>query len=578
MPDIHVNHLSFKYSSANELALNDVDLSIAKGEFILVSGPSGCGKSTLALALAGLIPNRISGSVRGEVYLGSVDLSTLPIHEASQHVGIVFQNPEAQLIHYDVETEVAFGPENLTIDGAELDRRVVEAMKWTGIRNIGRNEISKLSGGQKQRVAIAATLAMQPDVLVLDEPTSDLDPVGTQEVLGVLRELNRRHGMTIVVVEHKVDEVIPWVDRVILMDDGQVALDSPVRSAFDDLTPWSRLGIMIPEVVQLSKVLPRVFGDKVALSVQDAENALWASSCHQTLKQSDVTLQLNRNEHLTNPDMLWDKATLNIDRKRILTDVNLSVNRGEWVSLIGANGSGKTTLAGLAMGFQKLTKGCVTTFGNEVTFGKIAKQARKIGYLFQSADKMLFTQTVDQELSFGRRHGEPGHAVSETIEREITELLDLKRKLKDSPYSLSHGQRQRLAIGTLLTTNPEAIILDEPTTGQDERHALQFLKFLDELRLDKGLSYLMITHNMRSVAKFSTRVAAMSEGEIRVVGSPAYVYSHVEILQSCGVLPPPIPLLHARLSKGTRNVALTVEAFLRQMGHATHLSEAVNIR
>jgi len=233
-----------------------VDLAIRPGELVLITGASGCGKSTLALALAGLIPARVQGELRGAVRFGGTHLSGLAPHDAAQHVGLVFQNPNLQLINMTVQSEVAFGPENLALPTSEIAARVDWALAVTQLERLREATVLTLSGGQKQRTAIAATLAMRPRVLVLDEPLSDLDPVGAQEVLGTLRLLAREHGTGVVVIEHRVDEVVPWADRIVLMHDGRIIMDRPPRGAWDDPAPWTATGVGIPDVVQLARAVP----------------------------------------------------------------------------------------------------------------------------------------------------------------------------------------------------------------------------------------------------------------------------------------------------------------------------------
>src|SRR5215469_2763445 len=215
MSTLRIDSLAFAYAGAAQPTLRNVNLTIGPGEVVLLTGPSGCGKSTLALALGGLIPTRISGAMRGAISIDGVNLDQLKIHEVAQRIGIVFQNADNQIVNLSVEEEVAFGPENLMLPADEIERRVVDALTATGMLALRHKQIFALSGGQKQRVVIAAALAMRPQVLVLDEPTSDLDPMGTQEVLQVLRTLTAQLGTTIVLIEHKVDEVIEWVDRVL---------------------------------------------------------------------------------------------------------------------------------------------------------------------------------------------------------------------------------------------------------------------------------------------------------------------------------------------------------------------------
>ena len=237
---------------------------------VLVTGLSGCGKSTLALALSGLIPSRVHGELRGRVLFGGRPLSGLPPHEASQLVGMVFQNPNVQLISHTVQSEVAFGPENLALPQPEIAARVSWCLEVTGMAGLRTASTVTLSGGQKQRTAIAATLAMRPRILVLDEPLSDLDPVGAQEVLGTLRRLARDERTGVVIIEHRVDEVAPWADRVVLMDGGRIVIDQPPRVAWADPARWAAIGVGVPDLVRLAHALPGAFPGPVPLSVDEA--------------------------------------------------------------------------------------------------------------------------------------------------------------------------------------------------------------------------------------------------------------------------------------------------------------------
>jgi energy-coupling factor transport system ATP-binding protein len=271
---LHAEDVSFAYVGAARAALRHVDLGVEPGEVVLITGASGCGKSTLALALCGLIPSRIHGELRGRVTFGGSPLTGLKPHEASQLVGMVFQNPNLQLINQTVQSEVAFGPENLALPHEEIVARVGWCLDVTGMAGMRKAAVVTLSGGQKQRTAIAATLAMRPRVLVLDEPLSDLDPVGAQEVLSTLQRLARHGGAGVVIIEHRVDEVAPWADRVVLMDDGRVVLDQPPRVAWAEASPWLATGVGIPDTVRLAHAVPGAFGTTLPLSVAEAAGAL----------------------------------------------------------------------------------------------------------------------------------------------------------------------------------------------------------------------------------------------------------------------------------------------------------------
>ena len=595
MPDVRIDNVSFTYPGAQYTVLHAINLTIPEGQFVLLAGPSGCGKTTLALALAGLIPSRVAGYLQGGIYFGEKNISALDIHEVSQNIGMVFQNPEEQLIHLDVEAEVAFGPENLALPRREIAQRVEESLTYTGMEQLRKQEIFTLSGGQKQRVAISATLAMRPRMLVLDEPTSDLDPVGTQEVLRVLRALNKEYGMTIVLVEHKVDEVVHWVDRVLLMDEGRLVVDAPPRKAFDDIERWNDLGVSVPQIVLLARSLPDVFSASTPLAVDEVYDALCGTHYAQWLRQGNETTpnidsspgQGRRQAHApTNssgdsrggkdaslpppvpPLLSWESVDLAYGNKEVLNDINLKVMPQEWVAVVGPNGSGKTSLASLAMGFQSPTAGIIHHQGKVVEAGHISRQAEKIAYLFQNADTMLFGATVEQEILFGvkyRRKRKQQLEMPFTVDH-LLGIVDLTSHRQDNPFHLSHGQRKRLAIGALLTRYPDVLILDEPTTGQDIGHARVFLQFLQQLRERENYTYLMITHNMEAVARYASRVVVLKDGRVFMDDTPEVVFAHGDELASCGILPPPIAQLHARLCEGrARRVHLSVENFRRSL-------------
>jgi energy-coupling factor transport system ATP-binding protein len=544
---------------------------VAAGEVVLITGVSGCGKSTLALALSGLIPSRVHGELRGAVTFGGRQLSGLPPHEASQLVGMVFQNPNLQLINQTVVSEVAFGPENLALPQPEIAARVEWCLDVTGMAGMRRAGTVTLSGGQKQRTAIAATLAMRPRVLVLDEPLSDLDPVGAQEVLGTLRRLARDEGTGVVIIEHRVDEVAPWADRVVLMDGGRVLLDEPPRVAWSDPAIWARTGVGVPDMVQLAHLLPDAFPAGIALSAEEAVEQLADSWLVPALAEATAAKSLARNElriiapgelrppgrRQMPPVLSWDGVSVDFGPRRAVNDVTLAVDEGEWVAMIGANGSGKSTLTGLAVGMGTPSTGQVSFRGRPVRPGKVFQQAAHVALLLQAADEMLFEETVIGELRFGSKfRAMPPDPVLDV--EEAIEFFGFRGLSRTSPWELSQGGRQRLALAALLVGAPGVLVLDEPTTGQDAERMRSFLKLLEAVRARTGLTVLTVTHDIRGLAARAARIVLLGDGEVRMDGPTSQVFARPDELRRWGVLAPPLARLQAALLGQVDDVLLTV--------------------
>ena len=546
---------------------------------VLITGASGCGKSTLALALCGLIPTRIHGELRGGVMFGGKPLTGLPPHEASQLVGMVFQNPNLQLINQTVVSEVAFGPENLALPQPEIAARVEWCLDVTGMAGMRQAGTVTLSGGQKQRTAIAATLAMRPRVLVLDEPLSDLDPVGAQEVLATLRRLARDEGTGVVIIEHRVDEVAPWADRVVLMDEGRILLDQPPRMAWSDSAIWATTGVGVPDVVQLAHLLPDAFPAGLALSVEEAADQLADSWLVPALAQAALARSLTRDDQGSAvgngaavarsdaaggprsgsdvPVLYWDGVSVDFGANRAVNDVTLAVEDGEWVAMIGANGSGKSTLTGLAVGMGTPSSGLVSYRGRPIRPGKVFENSAHIAFLLQAADEMLFEETVIGELRFGSKfRALPPDPVLD-VEGAI-EFFGFRGLEQRSPWELSQGGRQRLALAALLVGAPGVLVLDEPTTGQDAQRMRSFLRLLEAVRKRTGLTVLTVTHDIRGLAARAARIVLLGDGEVRMDGPTKQVFARTEELKRWGVLAPPLARLQVKLLGHCEDVLLTV--------------------
>ena len=524
---------------------------------VLVTGLSGCGKSTLALALCGLIPSRVHGELRGQVRFDGRPLTGLPPHAASQLVGMVFQNPNLQLINHTVQSEVAFGPENLALPQPEIAARVDWCLDVTGMAGLRKASTVTLSGGQKQRTAIAATLAMRPRILVLDEPLSDLDPIGAQEVLGTLRRLGREGGTGVVIIEHRVDEVAPWADRVVLMDGGRIVLDRPPRDAWADQARWASIGVGVPDMVRLAHALPDAFSGPLPLSVEEAVGqvretwlvpALTKAATARVLAQQTLDRNgLGLGQSPAGPPVLsFDHVTVDFDANRAIDDVTMSIAEGEWVAMIGANGSGKSTLTGLTVGLGTPSAGQVYFRGSPVRPGKVFEHAAHVALLLQAADEMLFEETVLRELNFGSRfRAMPPDPVLDV--QGAIDFFGFRGLEETSPWALSQGGRQRLALAALLVGAPGVLVLDEPTTGQDADRMRSFLRLLEAVRARTGLTVVTVTHDIRGLASRAARIVLLGEGRVQLDGPAGEVFARTAELERWGVLAPPVARLQVEL-------------------------------
>ena len=468
MRDVH-----FRYPAAAGKALQGMDLRVARGEFVFLTGSSGCGKSTLARLLNGLIPHVIPGELGGQVWVNGLDTRWQPVAALAGQVGLVFQIPETQLFNLTVEEEVAFGPRNLKLSGEEVAERVVWAMESVGISALRRRAVRELSGGEKQRVAIASVLALRPAVLVLDEPLANLDIPGQALVLNILRCLHQETGLTILLIEHKTEAILPLADRVLIMDRGRIVRDGPPEAVFAEREFLRNLGIRLP---RQGKNAPRA--EPKTISRQDA-----GLSIH----LNDVSFGYHR-------------------RRPVLEGVSLTVGQGEFVALNGDNGAGKSTMARLMLGLLRPNQGMVCVGQSKGRF----MRGREVGLLLQNPLEQLFCDTTDEEIAFGlenyRLPAEKG------VEQALA-VTGLSHKRGNRVQALSSGEQQRLALASVLALAPQVLILDEPTLGLDWGHLSYLMAFVSELNR-QGTTVVLITHDEEVVNTYARRTVRLAGGRI----------------------------------------------------------------
>jgi energy-coupling factor transporter ATP-binding protein EcfA2 len=550
---VDIRNVSYAYEGETEDVLRNVSLTVRDGEFVLILGPSGCGKSTLLQLLNGTIPHTLKGRLEGEASVRGKPILSTRIASFATEVGMVFQDPEAQIINTRVRDEVCFGLENLCRPAAEILERQREALEFVGLDGFGDRSIFDLSGGQKQRVSIAAVLAARPRLLVLDEPTANLDPAGMAEIFAVLERLNQA-GTTIVMVEHRVDELADRVSRVLMMDRGSIVFDGTPREAFfqrraahseeDTIVPSSA---WVPQACELALAL----GDRLGTAVDAAGMPLnvdeavafadrWIGTATATT-QPPAPL-LTRTPAANGPAFLRVKQlSFSYEKKQpILNDIDFDVGRGEMIALCGRNGSGKTTLARLLMHINAPPRGTIWLEGRDVADLGAREIASEIGYVFQNPDHQFVTDRVWDEIAYGLKvRNYADKAIAERV-GEVLDIVDLTRYRDRSPFSLSLGERRRLSVATMLVLEPHLLVLDEPTIGQDHERAQQLMGLMARLRERYRTSILMITHDVRLVAEWAERALVISGGRLLFDGSPDAMFADDALIADAGLLAPPV--------------------------------------
>jgi len=553
---VSIKSLSFAYHNAKKQSIKDINGEIRDGEFLVIMGHGGAGKSTLCCAMNGIIPRFYHGDYSGNVFIAGKEATQYNPSDMARNVGLVLQDFEAQLFSTNVELEIAFGLENIGLPSFEINRRIDRYIDFIGLHGMRKADISTLSGGQKQRLAIGSVLAMEPYVVVMDEPTTDLDPLGRHDVLslaGLLREGRR----TLVMVDNEPDTAV-YADQLWLMKDGEiVAQGAPDRYLADEELLVS-CGVMPLQIISLFR---RMNWQGKPLTVEAAMELINKNNLVQ--KREQIVWKDNKifggNDFFIEAKGLTHRYPgASCDA---LKDVSFGIRRGEFVAILGQNGSGKTTVAKHINRLLKPTSGELLVNGKKTTTYKQNELARLVGYVFQNPDNQIFASTVKEEVGFGLKVlGEH----TKTIEKNVAEALyvtGLEGYENRSPFVLSKGERQRVAVASVLSVKPEVIILDEPTTGLDYQHQRDSLEMLK--RLNKmGHTVVIITHSMWIAEEYADRCILMKDGEIINDGQTRTVFADEDKLVMASLVPSPIVRLSNRL--GTK--AMNVDDMVKELG------------
>ena len=567
-PIIRVSNLTYYYPGDAEPVLQDVNLEIYPGEFVLIIGPSGCGKSTLALSLNGIIPTVFGGRIKGRVFIDGVDTRESSVYALGTKIGIVFQDPDAQLCNLYVEDEVGFGPANLVMEREEVFRRIEKSLQDVGEGAIRQKLIYEISGGQKQRVAIASILAMEPKIILFDEPTANLDPLGAVQIFDLMKKLNREKGITVIVIEHNVDSVMCHADRLILMEQGTIKFNAPPRQIMQEQGRFvvDTLGLRIPQVSELGLRMAER-GACLApfpLTIAEAAEAITLQQSRLEFVPEHPSPAAASREQVPPVIQTEQLSFAYPDGTRAVKDVSLEIARGDVVGIIGKNGSGKTTLTSLLIGLNKPTSGKGIVSGLDITKASTRELASKIGYVFQYPEHQFVEDTVNKEVAFSlKAQKRPPDEVNARV-GEVLELFGLEKAREKHPYRLSMGQKRRLSVATMLVLNPEILILDEPTTGQDRKNIDNIMEIM--LRINRnGTTIILITHDMNLVAKYCRSVIVMDRGEVVFHGSKSDLCRNLSTIRSSALVLPEIYEL-AQTLRGEKNYAVpevfTVEDFV----------------
>ena len=625
-PIVHIDHVSFSYGSAEgaeaeaPLALDDVSLAIEPGAFVGIIGPSGAGKSTLASVMSGAIPHHYAGRLFGATYVDGRDTCDVTLTDISQIVGSVLQDIDAQMVASVVEDELLFGLENFGVPHDQIETRVAETLATIGISDLRDREIATLSGGQKQKVAIAAILALRPRMLVLDEPTAALDPASARMVFETLRTVNHTLGVTVVVIEQMVALLSEFCERIVVMDEGRIALDGTPREVFSHSAELRAIGVDSPRTARVSNslmakgvaphgapcltvadayelvsgVVSRArlgrlagfdapaeeksapYGAHLASSSQSAFGApddelavfataaamatdkltfaahgAWSRDAARAAFEEEFNAPRGRHEdqgiQSVMPVVEFNHVGFAYPGGAAVEDLCFAVHPGEIFALIGQNGAGKTTATKLLNGLLQPTEGRVAIAGLDTRDTPVSTIARHAATLFQNPDRQLCKNTVLDEVAFGLELQGVGADEARDRARAVIERFGLHEEA--APFSLSRGQRQMVALASVVVLEPEVIVLDEPTSGLDYRECMTVMEAVSEMAA-RGSAVVMVCHDMEVVSDFADRAAVMADGRIVGCGPVGEIFRNPVYMERASVAPPQVVALSERLARG----------------------------
>ncbi len=547
---ISLKGVTFSYKGSKRRALDGITLNVKQGECVAILGPTGAGKSTLACVMNGTAPRFMDGSLAGDVTVDGMIPAKVGTAQMASRVGLVFGDPDTQLFGMTVEEDVAFGPANLGLGYESIMERVGKSIGDMRLAGLERRAPHRLSGGQKQATAIAGVYAMLPKIMVLDEPTSMLDPEGKARVFAIVRMLKEQLGVTVVLIEQEVDDILTLADRVFVMRSGKFVLSGTPREVFGRVEELRQAGVRVPQIVEFGTLIGAA---ETPFTIEEAISAIAPASAEEAV--SGVTSAFASVSEAANPAAAprasraaqADPVVEAVDVEftypggaRALDGVNLAVGCGDFVAIVGQNGAGKTTLTRHFNGLLRPSSGDIRVLGRSTQGVPTIELCRHVGYVFQNPDEQLFCTSVQEELRFGPTNigADPG-VTSQRVE-EILGDIGLTKYREVWPKYLTKGERQRLALASVVAMDPDVLVVDEPTTGLDWVESLQILDYLERLRNEQKKTIIIITHDMNIVSLYAKRVVVMARGRVVGDGTAREVFSQPDLMQLACLRRPPI--------------------------------------
>ena len=532
---LSIQDLTFQLTHSSQQVLSSISLNIQRGEFVVIMGRTGSGKSTLCYAINGLVPQFVRGTFRGLIMVNGHTTTKTPVWEQANRVGMVFQDFETQLVSTNVETELQYVLEsqeglNRELEETSIRQHIKEILELVGLDGLERRDPFSLSGGQRQRLVVASVLVREPQVLVMDQPLTDLDPSGRQTFIQLLKTL-RHKGITILLVEHSVEDLM-HADRVCVLDEGHLAwqgtpqeiLSQPKLACLHGVSPFPLAECFQGfDLLSLPATVEEAwdFADHLGLAVKSSQGDVEAPTSQSLQAQENVIEVMNVSFHYQ-------------PRVMALDNVTISIEQGEFVALLGQNGSGKSTFAKLLNGLLRPSEGRVLVTGKDTRYAGVGELASIVGHVFQNPDHQIFAETVKKEIAFGARNAGCSNEECDARVKEVLQAVGLSGFEERDPFSLNKGERQRVAVASILATKPKILVVDEPTTGLDAEESVRMMNMMRSLN-QQGHTILMITHDMSIVAGYATRCVLMKNGTVLGNGLTREIFSDPNLIRSASL-------------------------------------------